>query len=594
MNTLKQTMRTGNQISLCILFMIMITLSCASIETQSTPEPQKSEIRPIQNIQEETPAQVEEELEKGPGLYTDFTLASLFIQRNEYKKALEHLTKAIELDPESIFLNRKMALLLQNMNDPDTAMKYAKKAIALDQKDIGAHLILADIYSTIGDEESAISEYKHVLLLDPDHSKVRMVLASILIRKNQLVPALEHLDIILKKSPDIIIAHYYRGAIHVELKDYEAAEKDYLRALDLNEKMEPTLFGLGNLYQLQNRYSEAIEMYEKLLSYYPSNLSAKERLLGLYTMVGQEEKVESLIRSIKENSKPGDPRRLTLGRFLLQQGRLDESIAELELIVSAWPNDYKSRYVLALAYEENENPEKALTHLKMIKEESEYFVEAQIAIVNIYETLKEYDKAIQTLNYALEISDNKSTIYLLLGSLYEMKKEYSKAIETLQKGIELDPKNIELLFRLGVLFDRAGDKDKSIIQMRNILDIDPDYADALNYIGYTYAEQGIRLDEALDLIQKALDIQPDSGYIMDSLGWVYYQKGLYDKALESLEKAYSVMSDDPTIAEHLGDTYKEKGLFKKALEMYQTALSLEHNDKDLIRKKINEMKKLVE
>ena len=84
----------------------------------------------------------------------------------------------------------------------------------------------------------------------------------------------------------------------------------------------------------------------------------------------------------------------------------------------------------------------------------------------------------------------------------------------------------------------------------------PDNAPALNYLGYTWAEQGIRLDEAESLILRALEISPNDGYYIDSLGWVYYQRGEYEEAIEQLERAMDLASDDATIAEHLGDAYR--------------------------------------
>jgi tetratricopeptide (TPR) repeat protein len=129
--------------------------------------------------------------------------------------------------------------------------------------------------------------------------------------------------------------------------------------------------------------------------------------------------------------------------------------------------------------------------------------------------------------------------------------------------------------------------------MRRILDIHPENADALNYIGYTYAEQGIRLDEAMGLIQKALNIKPDSAYIIDSLGWVYYQKGLYDEALKYLLEAAKLVPNDPTIIEHLGDVYFKKRMYEKSLEKYEKALTLNHPQADKVKEKILQLKKLL-
>lgn len=129
--------------------------------------------------------------------------------------------------------------------------------------------------------------------------------------------------------------------------------------------------------------------------------------------------------------------------------------------------------------------------------------------------------------------------------------------------------------------------------MQKILSIDPDHADALNYIGYTYAEMGIRLDEALKLIEKALKIKPNSGYIVDSLGWIFFKKGQYDRALELIKKALSLTPDDPTIIEHLGDVFIKKRRYKKALELYLRAIELNHPDKDRIRDKIRRVKEFI-
>jgi tetratricopeptide (TPR) repeat protein len=129
--------------------------------------------------------------------------------------------------------------------------------------------------------------------------------------------------------------------------------------------------------------------------------------------------------------------------------------------------------------------------------------------------------------------------------------------------------------------------------MKRILALNPEHADALNYIGYTYAEQGIHLDKAMDLIQKAMQIKPNSGYITDSLGWVYYQKKQYDEAVHYLEEAAKLTPDDPTINEHLGDAYLKKGKYREAVERYKRALSLDHPDEDKIREKLSAAERLL-
>jgi Flp pilus assembly protein TadD len=112
-------------------------------------------------------------------------------------------------------------------------------------------------------------------------------------------------------------------------------------------------------------------------------------------------------------------------------------------------------------------------------------------------------------------------------------------------------------------------------QMKEVLRLDPSNADALNYLGYSYADRGILLEEALKLIQKAMTLKPNMGYITDSLGWVYFKLGDYEKARVELEKANQLTPDDPIITEHLADSYYKLRQIEKAIQLYQKALTLE-------------------
>ncbi|MBP1731840.1 MAG: hypothetical protein H6Q55_2269, partial [Deltaproteobacteria bacterium] len=131
------------------------------------------------------------------------------------------------------------------------------------------------------------------------------------------------------------------------------------------------------------------------------------------------------------------------------------------------------------------------------------------------------------------------------------------------------------------------ESDKAVEYMEQVLKIEPEHANALNFIGYTWAEKGINLDRAEQMISKALEKKPGDGYIQDSLGWVYYQKGDYQKALEELMKAHNRVPDDPMIAEHIGDVYVKLGDRANAVSFYEKALSL---DKKGERKQIVEDK----
>ena len=175
-----------------------------------------------------------------------------------------------------------------------------------------------------------------------------------------------------------------------------------------------------------------------------------------------------------------------------------------------------------------------------------------------------------------------------MSTLYEETKDTKAAEKILLEGIKIFPKNVELLYALGVVYEKTDRVSESIMEMQNILKIDPEHADALNFIGYSYAERNINLEEAEKLIIKALQLKPDSGYIIDSLGWVHFKQNKLDSALTHLKKAMELLPDDYNIVEHLGDVYHKMSNIKKAREMYKRAIQLAP-DNDTLKKKLSDL-----
>ena len=161
----------------------------------------------------------------------------------------------------------------------------------------------------------------------------------------------------------------------------------------------------------------------------------------------------------------------------------------------------------------------------------------------------------------------------------------------LKEGIKNLPENVDLHYSLGVIYEKTNRFSESIREMETVLSIDPDNAEALNFIGYSYADRGLNLDEAEKMIVKALKIKPDNGYMIDSLGWVYFKQGKFDSALTNIKKAMEIMPADTAIIEHLGDVYLKLGRLKEAREVYEKALKIDPKNKSLQKKLENLIRK---
>ena len=161
-----------------------------------------------------------------------------------------------------------------------------------------------------------------------------------------------------------------------------------------------------------------------------------------------------------------------------------------------------------------------------------------------------------------------------LGELYGRQDRQEDSISLYGKYLEKHPEDESVLYSLGVSYYYSDRIPEALSVMEDIVSRNPQSFDAMNFIGYTYAERGKKLDYAEELISRALELAPGRGYIIDSLGWVYYQKGDFTRALEYLLRASKIPPPDAAILEHVGDVYEKLGRRELAAENYARALEL--------------------
>ena len=113
------------------------------------------------------------------------------------------------------------------------------------------------------------------------------------------------------------------------------------------------------------------------------------------------------------------------------------------------------------------------------------------------------------------------------------------------------------------------------------LELSPEQPYVLNYLGYTWAEQGKNLDRAKAMLLRATELRPQDGNIADSLGWVLFRLGDLPGAVTWLEKAVELESRNSVMNDHLGDAYWAAGRQREARFQWRRAATLEPEPADL-------------
>ena len=158
------------------------------------------------------------------------------------------------------------------------------------------------------------------------------------------------------------------------------------------------------------------------------------------------------------------------------------------------------------------------------------------------------------------------------------------ATKEFEEGIQQDPTNADLHFNLGTVYDKLNRFDEVVQEMERTLTLEPEHADALNYLGYSYADRGVQVEQAVELTQRAVKLKPNNGYYIDSLGWALFKVGRSDEALVTINRALSLVSDDPVIFEHLGEIHLQRQELDKAQKAWARSIELDSSNQRLIQR----------
>ncbi|MGL4729279.1 MAG: tetratricopeptide repeat protein [Bosea sp. (in: a-proteobacteria)] len=222
---------------------------------------------------------------------------------------------------------------------------------------------------------------------------------------------------------------------------------------------------------------------------------------------------------------------------------------------------------------------------------------AELQIGLALETLGKNTEAVAQLTALSAKRPDDTDVLSALGNVHRARKNFPEAAKAYEKALEKigapDRSHWNLFYFRGIAYERTKQWSKAEMDFRTALQLIPESlgrekALVLNYLGYSWVDQGLNLDEAFKMLKQAVELRPRDGYIVDSLGWAYYKLGQYDAAARELERAIELKPFDPVINDHLGDAYWKVGRKLEATFQWNHARDLNPEPEDLpkILKKI--------
>lgn len=547
-------MNSCKKVLWCCLFISVTATSCTTIGSNSNQHRWRKSTAADAIVSNAQSNLLEYNSESAAYYYG---IAKLSLLDNDLGKALDLMKLAIEQDPHSSFLNYRLGLVYLDLardpaqfdNDENLrfaglkrAEYYLENAQVIDPDDSDILIALAETKSFLGLVPSAIDLYEQALKLKPEYVGLLKEIASELYRIERFVHSLEYIRDYLKVSPDDPEGNYIAGLNYVKLNELEKARPHLEKTYERNPYNADLVINLGAIYESSREYDLAEKTYKTI-----ANISPKDSIFY----------------------------RKFVGMLLLQK-KYDEARKEIESIIEYDSEDYIWPYYLGLTYEQTEQFEKALPYFQKAYEMSrgDSRVIFDLTFTLLY--LNHFDEALQILNDSIQRYPRIPGFYLLLGDVYNRERDYDKALEIYQKGLDITDDKGEFLFQIAIVQERKKDLKNAEKTLLQLLNREPKHDSALNFLGYIYAEKGIKLKKAEELINRALKIQPDNGAYLDSLGWVHYKQKKYQLALKKLLRANALLdSSDTVVIDHIGATLKALGCYAKAHEAWSFILSKE-------------------
>ena len=238
--------------------------------------------------------------------------------------------------------------------------------------------------------------------------------------------------------------------------------------------------------------------------------------------------------------------------------------------------------------------EAAVESYHRVSDDSPLGWQVRVRRAELLSDLDKSDEAIALLEAMAAEREDRAEPLIRMGHILRGEERFDEAVVAYDRAAErienLQPRHWFLLYTRGIALERSKNWSRAEKDFLKALEFKPDQPFVLNYLGYSWVDQGVHLERARDMIERAVELRPRDGYIVDSLGWALYRTGDFAGAVGHLERAVELRPEDPVINDHLGDAYWRVGRLREARFQWTRSLSLEpaEDQIDLIRGKIRD------
>lgn len=509
---------------------------------------------------------------------------------SDYAAAAKYALEALKSDPENLLLLDSAVGALLSTGEVERALPIAQRMDDEGMKSQVAQMVLLGDAVARGDFAAVLTRIEADKAVGPLADGLIGAWATL--GTGNMDAALEKFDTIAEEPGLRNLAVYHKALALASVGDFEGA--DAIFSGKAEGPLQTTRRGViawAEVLSRLDRNADAIEVLDDTFG-----AGADPQIADMRARLEADEqldlgRVETPRQGIAEAF-------LSLGMALLQDTGPEYVLLYTRMAEYLDPGDVDAQIMTGDLLERLDRFQLASDAYRRVPQSSPAYYTAELGRAEALRSAGDLPGAIDVLASLRESHPDIAVVQASAGDLYRQSQQFADAVEAYDAAIKLYEQQGEapwvVLYSRGISYERQGKWPKAEADFRHALELNPGEPMVLNYLGYSLVEHRVKLDEALDMIERAAKAEPESGAIIDSLGWAQFRLGRYQEAVVNLERAAELYAVDPVVNDHLGDALWAVGRRTEARFQWRRALSLIDTenpspdvDPDRIRQKLD-------
>jgi tetratricopeptide (TPR) repeat protein len=492
--------------------------------------------------------------------------------------AAAYYLDVLKLDPHNPDLLSRTFLSVLTDGDVDDASKLAERLLAIDHSDRIARLVIGIRELKLRHYGPARQNFSQSVRGPVTDLTATLLSAWALYGAGDSRVAVEALDKL--NGPDWygIFKDLHAGIILDLANNKKDAGKRYASAYKADPSALRTVEAYGRFLSRNGSKDDALKIYQDFAKALPDHPVVNQEI----KQISDGEKLPPLADSPQAGAAEA---LYGLGASIGRRGGEDLALIYLQLALYLEPSHAMALLSLGDLYEELKKPDLAIKAYERVPPSSPLARNAEIQLAVDLDSLDRTDEAKKRLEHVIAEHPKDTEAIIELGNIQRGRKQFADCADSYGKAVNTvaqpEKSNWVMFYFRGICHERAHQWPAAEADMKKALELFPDQPLVLNYLGYSWIDQGVHMDQGMDMIRRAVEQRPDDGYIVDSLGWAYFRTGNYDEAVKNLERAVELKPEDPTINDHLGDAYWRVGRVLEAHFQWSHAKDLNPEPEDL-------------